>query len=185
MALIDHNIAMKLSNKLHKLLNEQINNEISSSYTYLQLAAWFETTPYNGFAQWMFVQSQEEHLHALKFYRHLSDRDAEIELLPIAKPKHKFKSALDAFEISYDQEKKVTAQIAKLYEVAEEVRDHSSKNLLLWFLSEQIEEEKNVRDMIDRLKLAGNDPSSLLMLDREAAVRKPLNSATYGLEDKQ
>jgi ferritin len=163
---------MTLNPKLAKLLNEQINNEMASSYIYLGMAAWFEQTPYSGFAQWMFAQSREETMHALKFYQYLVDRDAKVELHPIAKPKADFKSPLDVFEHSLKQEQKVTSQINDLFELAEQVKDHASKNLLLWFLNEQMEEEKTVRDMLDRLKLAGNDPASLLVLDREASERK-------------
>jgi ferritin len=171
---------MNLSPELAKLLNEQINNEMASSYAYLAMAAWFEQTPYTGFAQWMFTQSREETTHALKFYQYLADRDAKVELEPVAKPKQDFESALDVFEHSLHQEQKVTAQINDLYEVAEKVKDHASKNLLLWFLNEQMEEEKTVRDMLDRLKLAGSDPASLLVLDREAGARKALGAADEG-----
>jgi ferritin len=163
---------MTLNPKLTKLLNEQINNELSSSYIYLAMAAWFEQTPYSGFAQWMFTQSREENMHALKFYQYVVDRDAKVELQPIAKPKADFKSPIDVFEHSLKQEQIVTQQINDLFEVAEQVKDHASKNLLLWFLNEQMEEEKTVRDMLDRLKLAGKDAASLLVLDREAASRK-------------
>ena len=163
---------MTLNPKLTKLLNEQINNEMSSSYVYLAMAGWFERTPYAGFAQWMFAQSGEETMHALKFYQYLVDRDAKVELQPIAKPKMDYKSVMDAFQCSLKQEEKVTQQINDLYEVAEQVKDHASKNLLLWFLNEQMEEEKTVRDMLDRLKLAGDDPASLLVLDREAGSRR-------------
>ena len=111
-------------------------------------------------------------MHALKFYQYVVDRDAVVELETIAKPKHKFKSPLDVFEHSLQQEQLVTKQINDLYDVAEQVKDHASKNLLLSFLNEQMEEEKTVRDMLDRLKLAGNDPASLLVLDREAGQRQ-------------
>lgn len=163
---------MTLAPELNKLLNEQINNELASSYTYLAMAAWFERTPYAGFAQWMFTQSQEENGHAMKFYQHIVDREGTVELTTVEKPQHEFASPLEVLEASLKQEEKVTAQINDLYEVAEKVRDHMSKNLLLWFLNEQMEEEKSVRDMRDRLKLAGNDPASLLVLDREAGERK-------------
>ena len=177
---------MTLSPKLQKHFNEQINNEMSSSYAYLAMAAWFEQTPYVGFAQWMFAQSREETMHALKFYQYLVDRDAKVELQPIAKPKQDFKSPIDVFQHSLKQEQKVTQQINDLYEVAEQVKDHASKNLLLWFLNEQMEEEKNVGDMLDRLKLADNDTASLLVLDREAGSRpsagggKPGGGASRG-----
>jgi ferritin len=169
---------MKLSPDLTKLLNDQINNEMAASYSYLAMAAWFEKTPYVGFAQWMSAQSREETVHALKFYQYLVDRDADVELGPIAKPKHKFKSPQDVFSHSLKQEEEVTAQINDLYEVAEKVRDHASKNLLLWFLNEQMQEEKSVRDMLDRLKLAGDDPASLLVLDREAGERQDAPSSS-------
>ncbi|MES2598033.1 MAG: ferritin [Verrucomicrobiota bacterium] len=163
---------MTLNPKLAKLLNEQINNEMSSSYIYLGMAAWFEQTPYMGFAGWMFNQSREETMHALKFYQYVVDRDSVVVLQPIAKPRADFKNPIDVFETSLKQEQKVTQQINELFEVAEQVKDHASKNLLLWFLNEQMEEEKTVRDMLDRLKLAGNDPASLLVLDREAGTRQ-------------
>jgi ferritin len=173
---------MSLNPKLSKLLNEQINNELASSYIYLAMAAWFEQTPYSGFAQWMFNQSREETMHALKFYQYLVDRDTVVELQPIAKPKSDFESPLDVFAHSLKQEQRVTQQINDLYDVAESVKDHASKNLLLWFLNEQMEEEKNVRDMLDRLTLAGNDPASLLGLDREAAQRKAPTSQDFAAE---
>jgi ferritin len=168
---------MTLNPKLAKLLNEQINNEMSSSYVYLAMSAWFEQTPYSGFAKWMFDQSREETMHALKFYQYVVDRDAAVVLQPIAKPKADFKSPIDVFEHSLKQEQKVTQQINDLFEVAEQVKDHASKNLLLWFLNEQMEEEKSVKDMLDRLKLAGNDPASLLVLDREAGQRQSSGSS--------
>ena len=45
------------------------------------------------------------------------------------------------------------------------------KNLLLWFLNEQMGEEKRVRDLLDRLVLSGDDTASLLVLDRKASTR--------------
>ncbi|MBL9114102.1 MAG: ferritin [Verrucomicrobiaceae bacterium] len=171
---------MTLNSKLAKLFNEQINNEMSSSYIYLAMAAWFEQTPYSGFASWMFNQSREESMHALKFYQYVVDRDAAVVLQPIAKPKADYKSPIDVFEHSLKQEQKVTQQINELFEVAEQVKDHASKNLLLWFLNEQMEEEKTVRDMLDRLKLAGNDSASLLVLDGEAAKRNGAGGGASG-----
>ena len=175
---------MTLNAKLTQMLNEQINNEMASSYIYLAMAAWFEQTPYAGFASWMFNQSREETMHALKFYQYVVDRDAVVELQPITKPKADFQSPIDVFEHSLKQEQKVTQQINDLYDVAEQVKDHMSKNLLLWFLNEQMEEEKTVRDMLDRLKLAGNDPASLLVLDREAAQRPAPQGGEYSKNGK-
>lgn len=166
---------MDLDNKLRILLNEQINHEMASSYAYLAMSAWFEETPYSGFAQWMYTQSLEETDHAMKFYHFIVDRNAQVSLMAIDQPQAKYESAIDVFKASLEQEKKVTDQIHKLYSAAEEARDHETKNFLNWFLDEQVEEEKNVRDMIDRLELIGDNPVGMLQLDQEAARRKPLN----------
>ena len=162
-----------LAPELHALIIQQINLEMSASYSYLAMSAWFEQTPYDGFAQWMRVQSQEETAHAMKFYHFLINRGASIELSSIEAPQSDYRSPLEVFETSLAQERHVTQCIHGLYEAAERHRDHESKNLLNWFLDEQVEEEKAVQDMIDRLRLVGDSPVGLLQLDHEAAQRKP------------
>lgn len=161
-----------LAPDLHQLLNQQINAEMAASYSYLAMAAWFEETPYGGFAQWMTAQSQEETIHAMKFYQFLVDRGAKVTLTSIEKPRSDYDSPLDVFEQSLLQEREVTRLIHDLYESAEKHRDHESRSLLTWFLDEQVEEEKSAQDMIDRLKLVGDNPVGLLQLDSEAAQRK-------------
>lgn len=162
---------MPLDPKLAELFNAQINHEMGSSYAYLAMSAWFEQTPYAGFARWMYQQSLEETNHAHKFYQYLVSRDTPVVLRAVAEPKSAFKDPVDVFTHSLAQEQAVTGQINALYEAAESARDHASKNLLLWFLNEQIEEEKTVRDLLGRLTLAGDSPASLLSLDREAGAR--------------
>jgi len=159
---------------LHQLLNQQINNEMTSSYSYLAMSAWLEETPYAGFAQWMYVQSLEETEHAMKFYRYLNDRDVKVELKGLAQPAGDYSAVVEVFKASLKQEQRVTAQIHEIYSKAQEVRDHETTTFLNWFLDEQVEEEKQVRDMIDRLELVGDNPVGLLQLDQEAAQRKPL-----------
>ena len=162
-----------LDPELHALLNDQINEEMTASYSYLAMSAWFEDTPYGGFAQWMLAQSQEETAHAMKFYHFLIDRGAKVDLAQIEAPRSDYNTPLEVFETSLQQERHVTKCIHRLYEAAEKHRDHESKNLLNWFLDEQVEEEKAVQDMIDRLQLVGDNPVGLLQLDHEAGLRKP------------
>jgi len=163
-----------MDSDLHQLLNQQINNEMSSSYTYLAMSAWLEETPYAGFAQWMYVQSLEETEHAMKFYRYLSDRDVKVELKALEQPCGSYSKVVEVFKASLEQEQRVTSQIHEIYSKAQEVRDHETTNFLNWFLDEQVEEEKQVRDMIERLELVEDYPVGMLQLDQEAAQRKPL-----------
>jgi len=174
-SILSYNRGMALDTKLHELLNQQINHEMSSSYTYLAMSSWFEETPYSGFAQWMYAQSLEETEHAMKFYHFLVDRNASVNLKAIEQPEAKFTNAIDVFKASLEQEQKVTSEIHTLYSTAQEAQDHETTNFLNWFLDEQVEEEKNVRDMIDRLELVGDSPVGMLQLDQEAARRKPIN----------
>ena len=163
---------MQLDSSLAELLNAQVNNELQASYSYLAMSAWLETTAFPGFTQWMALQSQEETAHAMKFYSYLNDRDSRVTLLAIEKPKTEFASVLEIFHSSLAQEQVVTGQIHALYDAAEQAKDHETKNFLNWFLDEQVEEEKTLRDMIDRLELVGDDPIGLLKMDEEAMARK-------------
>ena len=163
---------MNLDSSLAALINRQVNNEMFASYSYLAMSAWFETTAFPGFTRWMAVQSNEETAHAMKFYQYLIDRDARVTLEAIAKPQTDFASPLEVFRASLAQERQVTEQIHAIYNAAEDVRDHETRNFLNWFLDEQIEEEKSLRDLIERLEFVGDDPIGLLRLDEEAMARK-------------
>ena len=66
---------------------------------------------------------------------------------------------------------KVTAMINNLYALAEAEHDYATRGKLDWFVSEQVEEEETARNLIDRLKLIGNDGLALYTLDRELATR--------------
>jgi len=159
---------MKISDKLEELINKQIQMEFESRYAYLAMSAWFETTPFGGFAQWMRLQASEENFHAMKFFDYLNDRFGTVKLMSIGEPKASYESPLDAFRASLSHEQKVTASINDLYAAAMEEKDFATMEFLNWFLSEQVEEEKSVQDMIDELELAGSDPDALLRLDKKA-----------------
>ena len=157
--------------RVEEALNVQINNEMASSYNYLAMSAYFETTPYAGFASWMRNQSEEERVHAMKFYDYLIDRDGRISLKCIDEPIRDFKSIIDVFAESLRQEQSVTTQINQLYEIAWEEKDFTTVDFLGFFLEEQVEEEKTAQDMVDRVTLAADSPAALLQLDSEAAAR--------------
>lgn len=163
---------MSISPKVEKALNTQINNELSSYYTYLALSAWLETTSYMGFAKWMRRQSTEEQEHAMKLFDYLNDRGGSVALQAIPAPKVDCKSPLDAFETALSQERNVTAQINALHETASAEKDYATMHFLGWFLEEQIEEEKTTGDFTEKLRLVGDNLSALMRLDSLAAKRE-------------
>ena len=69
---------MKLSTKLEKVLNDQINLEFSSAYAYLGMAAYFEHTAFTGLGKWMELQSKEELGHANRFFKYIVERGGRI-----------------------------------------------------------------------------------------------------------
>ncbi|MBP7050854.1 MAG: ferritin [Phycisphaerae bacterium] len=161
-----------LNEKMEKALNDQINEELYSSYLYLSMAAWFESENLPGCAAWMQAQAREENGHAMKFFKFINERRGRVALQAIQKPVQEWKSALAAFEASLNHEQHITACIDKLMNLAVSQKDYASVGLLQWFVNEQVEEEANVDAIVQRLKMAEKAPGALFMLDHALGERK-------------
>ncbi|MCI0519137.1 MAG: ferritin [Chloroflexi bacterium] len=152
-------------------INEQIKNEMYSSYLYLAMSAHFEARNLPGFAKWLRMQANEEMEHAMKFYDFLLERGGEVSLKAIDQPPASWKSSLAAFEEVYAHEQKVTALINGLYETALAQKDYPAQVMLQWFISEQVEEEKNASEIVEQLKLIDAHGTAVLMLDHRLGKR--------------
>lgn len=161
-----------ISKEMEKRLNEQMNLEFFSYYQYLAVTAYFDSLSLKGFARWFSMQAEEERTHAMKIYRYLLDVDASLALLPIQQPVEKFGSPLEGFEQSLAHERKVTAAINDLVGAALKENDYATHVFLQWFLTEQIEEEAIVRDIVEQLRLIKSSGDGLLLLDRELGGRQ-------------
>ncbi len=161
-----------MDKKLQKAFNDQIKHELYSAYIYLAMAAYFETKNLPGFAHWMKIQYKEEVTHALKIFEFLNDRQERVLLQAIPQPTLEFSSSLEVFEETLKHEQEVTSLINALYELAKEANDHASAVFLQWFVSEQVEEEKNATAIIQTLKMIKSEGAPLIMLDRELAKRE-------------
>src|ERR687892_1341769 len=152
-------------------INRQINSELSASYSYLAMSAYCERQKLTGAARWLRLQSQEEHMHAMKLFDFVLARNMDVDLRPIQPAQLPFKSLLDVFERALEQEEEVTRQIDLLYETAFKEKAFAAVAELQWFLTEQVEEEKQGREIVAKLKMIGDDPASLLDMDRELGSR--------------
>jgi ferritin len=154
-------------------LNEQIKWELYSSYLYLSMASWYESIGLRGFANWERVQAQEELAHALKFFDYVIARGGRAILLTVDAPPGEWESPLAGFEFQLAHEQVVTGRINDLVNLAIEERDHATSNMLRWFVDEQIEEEANATELVEKLRMIGEDGASglLYMLDKELAAR--------------
>ena len=157
---------------MQDLMNEQINKELYSSYLYLSMAAYFEDKNLPGFANWMRIQADEEREHAMKFYDFILERGGRVSLKAIDAPKTDWTSALEVAEEVAAHEGKVTASIYALYELALKEKDYPAQVMLQWFISEQVEEEKNAAEIVANLKLIEERGTAVLMLDHRLSKRK-------------
>jgi ferritin len=160
-----------ISEKMQDAINKQIQAELYSSYLYLSMAAFSHGNNLKGFANWMTVQAGEERGHAMKFFDFLLERGGTVKLMAIEQPPVNFKSPLEIFQKTLDHERKVTGLINKLYKTAVSEDDVASQILLQWFITEQVEEEANATEILEKLKMVGDKPSGLLYLDKELKKR--------------
>jgi ferritin len=168
---------MMLNEVVQEAINEQINNELFSMYSYLSMSAYCEHKLFRGCAHWMRLQSQEEYGHAMRLYDFLIVRQGRVKLRPVAQPQIEFSSLPDVFEKALEQEQTVTGQINALYELAFKEKAFAALVELEWFINEQVEEEKTARDIVYKFQLVKDDPAALLDLDRELGARQPESAA--------
>lgn len=161
-----------LTPAIEAALNEQVNHELQSAYLYLSMSAHFETQGLPGFARWMRLQSQEELQHGMKLFDYVHARDGRARLAAIDAPPHQFGRPMEVARQVLEHERKVTALINRLYEIAAHERDYVTAAQLQWFLTEQVEEEKSATDLVQRLEIAGDNANAILLLDRELGARQ-------------
>ncbi len=160
-----------LGKAIQDAMNEQMRNEFYSGYQYLSMAAYCESENLPGFAHWMRAQAREEIEHAMKFYDFILDRSGRVVLGAIEEPVVEFGSPLEVFERALEHEQRVTAMINDLYGLAVSESDYASQTFLQWFVTEQVEEEKNAGDVVETLKMIGDKSEALFLLDRELGRR--------------
>ena len=141
-----------LSEKLEKSLNDQITFEFYSSYTYLAMAAFCESSDLSGFANFFRVQAKEELDHAMKLYDYVFQKGGTVVLGEIEQPKKEYNNMLDVFETGLAHERIVTSRIYAITDIATEEREHATMSFLKWFIDEQVEEENNFNSLLKKVK---------------------------------
>jgi ferritin len=159
-----------ISKNVEKALNEQIKREEHSSRIYLAMASWAESVGLPGAAEWLFIQTEEERVHMLRLVRYLNDRGGNAVIPALEAPKGKFKTILEVFEEVLKHEEYISASINALFAICNKENDFTTANYLQWYITEQIEEEKTVKQILDQIRLAGIDKSGLFLMDKEFAA---------------
>lgn len=160
-----------IKSNIQEEINDQIQAEFQSGWLYLAMAGWFEQQNLDGFAHWMKAQWQEEQEHGMKFYEHVMRRGGEVEIKALDKPEIEADSVQEAFETVLEHEQYITKRINNLYDLATTENDYPLETLLQWFIDEQVEEEENASNILEKVKMVGEEGASLYLLDRELAER--------------
>ena len=162
---------MTIDKKLADAINDQINAEFWSAFLYLSMACYWEQQGRSGVANWYNVQFREEQAHAQIFIDYLHARGGEVRLEAIAAPKQTWNSLEETFSDTLAHEQEVTKRINALYALAEAEHDYATRQMLNWYIAEQVEEEHNVQDILDNLNLVNGDGTGILQIARELASR--------------
>lgn len=161
-----------IKEKILKILNKQINEELYSSYLYLSMSTYFSSLNYDGFAKWMRLQSKEEYEHGMKIYDYILQRDGKVVLSKIETPKALWKSPLEVFQETLKHEQHISDCINNIVDLATQEKDHATSQFFQWFVAEQVEEEANASNILEKMKMVGDNKSGLFMLDRELGHRQ-------------
>lgn len=160
-----------LSKTVYTAINKHMNTELFSAYLYLNMSAAANEMGYKGVANWFNVQYQEEMVHFMKFYAYINSQGEQAIVGQMEKPGSSFSTLLNFFQETLKHEQFITKCINELTELAVKEKDHASQIFLQWFITEQIEEEENDREIIGKLKMIGDNGYGLLMLDKELGTR--------------
>lgn len=160
-----------MTSSVLEAITRQITAEFNASSSYLAMAAWCEHHKLMGAGSWLRLQSQEEHGHAMKLFNFVLARDHMVKLEGVDKPRSEFDSIVTVFESALAQEQQVSRNIDALYELAFKEKVFAAMAELQWFITEQVEEEKTVREIVAKLHMVKDDPASILDLDRELGDR--------------
>lgn len=159
-----------VNNKIESVLNEQIQKEEFSSRLYLSMAMWCEGNGFPGASAFLYRHAEEERQHQLKIIHYINDRGGKALLLEQEKPASEFVSLQDLFEQILKHEEYITGHINQIYGLAIDEKDYTTSNFMQWFISEQLEEEKLVGIILDKIKLVGSDKTGLFHIDNELAT---------------
>ncbi len=167
-----------LNKKIEDILNRQVEREGYSSLLYLSMASWAESSGYPGIAQWLYAQSNEELEHMLKFIHYINDRGGKAVIPGLDTPPSDWESVQALFEAVLKHEQFVTASINEIVTACIEENDHTTNNWVQWFVTEQIEEESSVQEILDKLALVGQH--NMYMFDRDIMNMRSSGGSSEG-----
>jgi ferritin len=173
---------MLISDKMAAAINTQIGNEFGAMLQYVAIASYFGAENLPELSKHFHKQSTEERDHALRFVNYVVDAGAKVKIPAIPAAKSDFKTAQEAVKLSLTWEITVTKQINGLVDLAIKENDHTTRNMLQWFVNEQLEEVSSMETLLSIVRRAGE--GGLLFVEdylaRRGGVGMPSGAAAGG-----
>jgi len=158
---------MIIPKKVEKALNQHLEMEANAVFNYLAVSAWCESEGLEGCAKFFRSQSDEEHIHFMKFFDYLNEVGEHAIVPAVKQPRNTYKDILEVCEQSLKSEQSVTKSIYNIVKIAEHEGDMATVDFLRFFVDEQREEEVQFKRIIDKIKLIGKGAQSLYYIDKE------------------
>jgi len=156
-----------LSQESERLLNQQVAMEAKSSAGYLAMASWCDVKGYKHAATFLYDHAEEERAHMLRLFHYINDVGGHAQQPEITGIRHDFQSLREIFELILVQEVKVSQAIHRLVAHCWDSKDFATYNFLQWFVTEQIEEEKLARRILELFDVIGEEGIGLYTIDKE------------------
>lgn len=154
-------------------LNNQVEAEANASQLYLAMASWADARGLEGISEFLFAHSDEERMHMLKLIRFINERGGNAIIPSLHMPKQDFQNLHEIFTMLLEHEVKVSEMINEIVDLTLSEKDYTTHNFLQWYVSEQIEEERLARIILDKLKLIGDDKGGMYLFDRDISTFNP------------
>src|SRR5512146_586155 len=138
-------------------LNEQVAREFAASQQYVAIAVHFDAQTLPQLAGRFYRQAVEERNHAMMIVQYLLDNGAPVRIPGVDAPQTSFADDRAAAALALEQEQQVTAQIARLVDLAREEGYRVGEQFLDWFLAEQREEVASAAALLAVIDRAGID----------------------------
>ena len=153
------------------MINKQINMELYASYVYMAMACYFDRddVALKGFVKRFRENSKEERGHAMKLMDYQNMRGGRVVLQDVCKPQaQEWNSAAHAIECQLELEQTVHKALIELHKVAD---GHGDAQLCDFieseYLAEQVTAEKEVGDLLTKMKRTGSEGLGLHIIDKE------------------
>jgi ferritin len=166
---------MSLPNTIIEALNSQFNHERANEAMYRAISDRLKNDAWDGSAHWFEKQADEEATHARKIAEYLIDNNVSVcwQTLPdMMQYCMGEEQPLDFyFQAAFAREKMTTAMLDQIYHLADLEESPRTHQFMLWFVAEQVEEERALVDIINQLSRAVGNDAALLVLDEQYGER--------------